>query len=100
MASAPTEDWRGSSVELGSPSGGALKGPRVWSLWRSGTLAHAEINKHPLGYDLRVYMSGSLLFKSVHPTREAAEQEAREMEREARAKAWIDQPEHLPDGPR
>lgn len=100
MASSPVGDGRGSSVEFGWPSGGALKGQRVWSLWKSGTRAHAEINAHVLGYELRVYMSGSLLFKSLHPTREAAEREAREMEGDARAKAWTDQPEPLYGGPR
>lgn len=100
MSSSPVEDWRGPSVEPGWTSGGSRKGERVWSLWRSGTLARAEVNEHPLGYEVRVYMRGGLLFKSVHPTREAAELEAHELEREARAKAWTDQPEHMYDGPK
>ena len=90
MASSSTEDWRGRPVEYGRPSGGRLRSWRVWSLWNSGSLAHAEIHEHPLGYQLRVYMNGGLLFRSVHLTREAAEQEARELKQKALADGWAD----------
>jgi hypothetical protein len=35
-------------------------------------------------------MDGSLLFSSVHLTREAAEKEARELRQKALAEAWTD----------
>ena len=81
MSSASTEDWRGPSAEFGWPCGGRLNPQRVWSLWKSGTLASAEICRHPLGYALRLYMGGGFLYSSVHPMRKAAEQEARELKR-------------------
>ena len=81
MASSSTRDWEGVSFESGWPSSGKLNAQRVWSLWKSGALAAAEIGKHPLGYALRVYVSGRFLYSSVHTMRKAAEQEARELKR-------------------
>ena len=77
---------------VGSPVGGRPTMERVWSLWRSGKLAHAETVEHPRGYEVRVYMGGSLLFSLVLPTRELAEQEAQELKRAGLAKGWTDQP--------
>jgi hypothetical protein len=90
MASSSLEDWRGRPVEYGRPSGGKPESRPVWSLWNSGTIAHAEVHAHPLGHQLCVYMDGSLLFTSVHLTREAAEQQARELRQQALAGAWTD----------
>lgn len=87
MARASTEDWEGLSFESGWPSSGELNAQRVWSLRKSGALAAAEIGKHPLGYALRVYVSGSFLYSSVHTLRRAAEQEALELKRQWLAKS-------------
>jgi hypothetical protein len=98
MASPRIEDWRDRSIEPGWPSGAKPKPDRVWSLWKSGTLAHAEIGEHRLGYELRMYMSGGFVYGSAHPTRQAAEREARKLKREERARGWTDRLEHSYDG--
>ena len=87
MASSSTVDWHPASVESSWPSAGSFNSQRVWSLWKSGALAAAEIGKHPLGYALRLYLGGSFLYSSVHPVRKAAEREARELKRHWLAKS-------------
>jgi len=81
MARASTGDRQGPSVEAGWPSVGRPNAQRIWSVWKSGAPVAAEIGRHPLGYALSVYVSGNLLYSSVHPVRKAAEQEACELKR-------------------
>ena len=52
----------------------------------------AEINEHPLGFELRVYVQGAFLYLLVLPTRELAEQEAYDVKREGSANGWTDRP--------
>ena len=79
--------------EAGWPFGGRPTPERLWSLWQAGSLLRATINAHPLGYEVRVYMSGDYLYSFLKPTRELAEQEARELKRERLANGWTDRPE-------
>ena len=92
MAGPSLDASRSRAVEPGSSVRGRRKPERVWSLWRANTLAYAETDKHPLGYVVRLYVSGRFLFSSVRPTRELAEQEAQELKRAGLAKGWTEQP--------
>lgn len=80
-------------MEPGWPFGGRPTPERVWSLWKTGWLMEAEINAHPLGYELRVYLRGDYLYSLVHPTREQAEAGANERKRELLAEGWADRRE-------
>ena len=95
MADSPTEDGSGRSLALDASSGAKLASRRVWSLWKSGEYAHADVHAHPLGHQLCVYMAGDLLFTSVHLTREDAEREARGLRQDALAEGWRD-PQRVP----
>jgi hypothetical protein len=99
MASPQTEERGRQSDEAGSCCG-ARKSRRIWSLWKSSTLAQADVCEHPLGYQSRVSMSGGLLFSSVHGTREAAEEEVDELKREALAAGWTAELEQPDDEPK
>lgn len=90
MTTPPTDDWRGHPAERGRSHSGKPGSRCLWSLWNSGTVAHAEVHEHPLGHQLCVYLDGSLLFTSVHVSREAAENEARGLREKAMAEAWTD----------
>jgi hypothetical protein len=90
MASSSTGNWGEGPVEYGRPPGGKPGSHCIWSLWNAGTVAHAEVREHPLGHQLCVYLDGSLLFTSVHMTREAAEHEAHGLKEKALAEAWTD----------
>lgn len=90
MAIPPIEGWRGDALDAARPSVVKSRARCVWSLWNSGTVAHAELHEHPLGHQLCVYLDGSLLFTSVHVTREAAEREALGLKQKAMAEAWTD----------
>lgn len=81
MARSSTRDWHRPSVEFGWPSVDLLDSQPVWRLWKSGAPTAAEICTHPLGYALRLYVRGRLLYSSVHPMRKAAEREASELRR-------------------
>jgi hypothetical protein len=68
MATSSTEDWQGRQVEDGWPSD-RLKSRPVWLVRNPDTMAYAEIHEHPLGYQLRAYLKGDLLFTSGSPIR-------------------------------
>jgi hypothetical protein len=97
MADLPVDDGWGRPLESGSPSTARLVSRRIWSLSKSGTSAYAEVHAHPLGHQLSVHMGSSLLFTSVHLTREGAEREAREVRQGALAEGWTDPSNPQPD---
>jgi hypothetical protein len=78
----------GGGGQVGAPS----SSERAWSLWKADDAAHAEIVKHPLGYEVRVYMNGSVLFSLVRPTRELIERETEELKQAGLAQGWTDRP--------
>ena len=47
--------------EPGWPFGNRPAPRKVWALWKSGRVMECEINGHPLGYELRIYMGGTFL---------------------------------------
>jgi len=98
MANSAAEHEQGRSLEFGLASDARLASRYVWSLWKSGTSAYAEVRSHPLGHQLCVHMDGSLLFTSVHLTREDAEREARELRQGALAEGWMDPKNPLAGG--
>jgi hypothetical protein len=50
----------------------------------------AEINAHPLGHELRVYVSGSLHYSRVHRALADAEAEAEGRKQELSARGWLE----------
>jgi hypothetical protein len=78
----------GGVMHPGTPS----RPERAWSLWKADNTAHAEISGHPLGYELRVFMNGSVLFSLVRPTRELIERDAQELKQAELEQGWTDQP--------
>ncbi len=66
MGRSQFDESRARAVEPGWPHGGRPKPERAWSLWKPGALMESEINAHPLGYEVRVYVRGE--FRFVHAT--------------------------------
>jgi hypothetical protein len=58
------------------PFGNRPRPRRIWSLREAGRLMECEINEHPLGHEVRVYVQGDFHYSRVHHTLEAAEAEA------------------------
>lgn len=72
---------------------GARPRPRpMWSVWKTGRLMDAEITEHRNGYELRIYIQGDSHYSRVHTSRELAEADAVERERELLAEGWIERP--------
>lgn len=69
---------------------------RVWSVWKTGRLMECEINEHPLGFELRVYLGFDFHYSHAHPTRELAEAEAEQRKRELLEEGWTDR-QSMPD---
>jgi hypothetical protein len=78
--------------EPGWPLHGRTEPQRVWSLWQSDSLMHAEIREHPLGHEVRVYLRGDFICSYAHPMLEKAEQEAYTLKREWLAQGWTNRP--------
>ena len=78
----------GGGGQAGTPSGSE----RAWSLWKADDAAHAEIVKHPLGYEVRVHMNGRVLFSLVRPSRKLIELETEELKQAGLARGWTDRP--------
>jgi hypothetical protein len=60
-------------TEPGWPFGNRPTPRRLWSVWNTGRLIECEVNGHPLGHELRVYVQGDLYYSRAHVTLGEAE---------------------------
>lgn len=85
-----------SLIDPGWPFGNRPKPRRVWALWKGGRLMECEINAHPLGHEVRVYVQGDFHYSRALTTIELADAEAEDRRRELLAEGWTDRPP-IPD---
>jgi hypothetical protein len=78
--------------EPGWPHGNRSVARTVWELWKPGHIMSCEINAHPLGYQLRLYMRGEFLSSQVFETLEQTEADAEAQKQEALARGWAARP--------
>lgn len=79
-------------MEPGWPFDNRPAPQRMWVLWKTGRLMEAEINEHPIGFELRLYLGGDFCYSRAHAARELAEAEAHECKSELLADGWTDPP--------
>ena len=79
-------------MEPGWPFGNRPTPRRVWTVWKAGQLTECEINAHPLGFELRLYVGGDFYYSRAFENVEATEAEAVERKRELIAAGWTDRP--------
>jgi len=82
--------------EPGWPHGNRPRATLLWEVWKTGRIMSCEVNEHPLGWEIRCYVSGDFHYIHVHPVRFEAETEADEKKRELLALGWTDRPP-MPD---
>ncbi len=75
-------------TEPGWPFGGRPTPRRLWALWKAGRLMECEINAHPLGHEVRVYVQQEFLWSQVFPSEALAEAEAIEMRQHVSDRCW------------
>ena len=78
--------------EPGWPFGNRPPATRLWELYKAGRVMTCEINAHPLGHEMRLYLRGEFQSAQVFATFELAEAEAVDMKRELVEAGWTDRP--------
>lgn len=92
-AKAVARKWGSEPVsEPGWPFRNRPTPTKLWSVWKTGRLMECEINAHPLGHEVRVYLQGDFHWSRALPTLEDAVREAENRRRELLAEGWTDRP--------
>ena len=91
---ATAANW--SRIEPGWPKGNRPPYRVVWELWKVGKTMRAELNPHPLGHEVRLYIADEFQSSQVLPTIEEAEREAEGRRQEFLAAGWSTRPP-MPD---
>jgi hypothetical protein len=74
--------------EPGWPRGNRPPHRVAWELWKAGKVMRCEMNPHPLGHELRLYVADEFQSSQVFPTIGDAEGDADDRKREFLAAGW------------
>jgi hypothetical protein len=66
--------------------------PELWELWKNGKFARAEIEAHPLGYQVRFYVRDEPFYTRVLETYDLAIAEAEAQRATMLADGWTGRP--------
>jgi hypothetical protein len=77
-------------MEPGWPHDDRPSARRMWVVQKDSYVMECEVNRHPLGHELRVYLRKDLHYSRVHRSLDDAEAEAEERKGEMLTRGWKD----------